>query len=406
MKKIIYITCCLIFLGNLYLPLYSQTTAEKLNEALSTTFQSTDIPGMAVAIVNQDKILYQNQFGYADIETKTPYTQNTIHNIGSTSKTFIGVAIMQLIEQGKLTLDTKINEVLPFKVVNPYHPGVDITVRHLATHTSSIRDRNFNYGLRAYVSRDDKKGNRKGLPLISKIQFKRMLKNEDIPMGTFLKNTLSKNGKWYKKKNYYKNPPGTTVQYSNISSALAGYVVETITGQKYADYVQQHILNPLGMTASGWTKASVDPTQFANRYMKGKQVPDYHLITYPDGGLISSTADLSIYLMAMMKGYKGESQFLSKASFHTMMTTQLDQRPLVQTIKNAERHYGVFWNIFGDEGKGDIGHSGSDPGILSFMYFDPETGVGCVLTTNADENPNHANVIKMWELLIKYKAQF
>jgi len=404
MKKISSIICFLIFLGNLPITLKSQTATEKLSRELRKTFQSSNIPGIAVAIVNQDKVLYQNQFGYADIATKKPYTQNTIHNIGSTTKTFIGVALMQLIEQGKLTLDTKINEVLPFKVTNPYHPEIDITVRHLATHTSSIKDNNFNYNLRAYVSTDD--SNRKGLPFIYKILFKRILKNEDIPMDAFMENTLSKEGKWYKKKNYYKDAPGTTVNYSNISAALAGYVVEVITGQKYADYVQQNILKPLGMRASGWTKAEVDQTQFASRYLKGKTVPDYHLITYPDGGLISSTADLSTYLMAMIKGYKGESPLLSAASFQTMMTSQLHQAPLVQTVKNAERHYGVFWNIFGEKGKGDIGHSGSDPGILSFMYFDPKTGVGCVLTTNTDENPNIAEVIKMWELLVKYKAEF
>ncbi len=406
MKKHKGIIWLLIFLGNLSITLNSQTTVEKLSQELKAAFQNSTIPGMAVAIVNQDSVLYRNQFGYADKVTKKLYTQNTIHNIGSTSKTFIGIAIMQLVEQGKLSLDTKISDVLPFKVVNPYHPEIDITVRHLATHTSSIRDRNFNYGLRAYVSTDDRKGIRKGFPFISKIQFKQMLKNEDIAMGEFLENTLSNKGKWYKKKNYYKNAPGTVGHYSNISSALAGYVVEVITGQKYADYVQQNILNPLGMRASGWRKANVDQTQFASRYLKGKLVPDYHLITYPDGGLISSAADLSTYLMAMIKGYKGESQLLSAAAFQTMMTSQLNQAPLVKTITSAERHYGVFWNIFGDEGKGDIGHSGSDPGILSFMYFDPDTGTGCVLTTNGDENPNHANVIKIWEILVKYKTQF
>ena len=382
-----------------------QTTAEAFDQALTNAFKSTNIPGMAVAIVNQDKILYQNQFGYADLATKKPYTQNTIHNIGSTSKTFIGVSIMQLVDQGKLTLDTKVNDILPFKVVNPYHPEIDITVRQLATHTASIRDRTFNYDLKAYVSNDETKGNRKGLPLIYKIHFKRMLKNEDISLGEFLENTLSKKGKWYKKKNYLKDAPGAREQYTNIGAALAGYVVEVVSGQPYADYVQQNILTPLGMTASGWAKAKVAPTQYASRYIKGKAVPDYHLTTYPDGGLISSTADLSTYLMELIKGYNGSSNFLPASAFQTMMTDQFEQAPLKNSILKAEGRSGIFYDIFGKTGNGDIGHSGSDPGILSFMYFDPESGIGCLLMTNTDSDTDGTEVIKMWQLVIKYRNE-
>lgn len=386
--------------------LKGQTATEELDQELTKTFQSTNIPGMAVAIVNKDKILYQNEFGYADLSTYAPYTQHTIHNIGSLSKTFIGIAIMQLVEQGKLTLDTKINDILPFKVVNPHHESLDITVRHLVTHTSTIRDRIFNYGLRAYVSDDNTKGNRKGLPLKYKIQFKRMLKSEQVTLGQFLENTLSKKGKWYRKKNFYKYAPSTEENYSNIAAALAGYIVEVITGEKYADYVVNHILQPLGMTASGWTYESIDQSQFANRYMKGNPVPNYRLITYPDGGLISSVADLSTYQMAMIKGYYGECNLLSATSFQTLMTDQFSQPPLAQSIKTYERRYGVFWNIFGTKGPGDIGHGGSDPGVLSFMFFDPASGLGCLLLTNTEADTHHEEVVKMWELLIKHREGF
>ena len=158
MKKRSTIICFFIFLGNLPLALNSQTTPNELHQALNNIFQSSNMAGMAVAIVNKDEVLYKNQFGYADVASKKPYTHNTIHNIGSTSKTFIGVAIMQLVEQGQLTLDTKVNDILPFKVTNPHHPESAITIRQLATHTSSIRDHHFNYALRAYTSTDATKG--------------------------------------------------------------------------------------------------------------------------------------------------------------------------------------------------------------------------------------------------------
>lgn len=406
MKKRNSIICFLIFLGKLTITLNSQTTPNELNQALNNIFQSSNMPGMAVAMVNKDEVLYQNQFGYADVAAKKPYTQHTIHNIGSTSKTFIGMALMQLVEQGKLTLDTKVNDILPFKVNNPYHPASAITIRQLATHTSSIRDHHFNYALRAYTSTDHTKGNRKGLPLMYKIQFKRMLKNEAIPLGTFLENTLAKKGKWYKKKHFYKVAPGTTEHYSNIGAALAGYIVEIVAGEKYADYVVNHILKPLKMEATGWTAETTNQAQFAERYVNGVPFPNYALTTYPDGGLISSAADLSRYLMAMIKGYKGESQLLSTASFQQMMSNQYEQAPLVNSIKKTAGRSGIFWDIFAKKGKGDIGHNGSDPGILTFMYFDPESGIGCLLFTNIDaEDKAIKKVIQMWEVLIKYRNE-
>ena len=388
-------------------PINSQAPAEKISQELNTAFQNSSIPGIAISIVNKDKILYQKEFGYADVAKKTPYTQHTIHNIGSTSKTFIGIALMQLVEQGKLTLDTEVNDLLPFKISNPYHPTEAITIRQLATHTSSIRDRNFNYGLRAYVSDDTAKGNRKGLPLIYKIQFKRMQKNEVISLNQFLENTLSKKGKWYKKKNYYKTAPGTTEHYSNIGAALAGYLVELVTGEPYADYVVNHILQPLGMKSTAWNMDKLNPNLFAKRYVNGKVVPNYQLLTYPDGALISSIADLNIYLMAMIKGYYGGNELLSAASYKEMMSNQYERTPLSKSIVKTEGRSGIFWDIFAKKGKGDIGHNGSDPGILTFMYFDPVSGIGCLLKTNTDsEDENIKAVLNIWEILIKHRVQF
>lgn len=404
MKSAIISTFALLLIG--WTSLNAQMSKEELGQKLSTTFQKANFPGMTVAIVDKDQILFQKEFGYADIATKKPYTKNTIHNIGSTSKTFIGISIMQLVEQGKLSLDDKVNDILPFKVTNPYHPETPITIRQLATHTSTIRDRNFNYGLKAYVSDDDSKGNRKGLPLIYKIMFKRILKNERVSLGAFVENTLSKKGKWYKKKNFYKNEPGTTEEYSNIGAALAGYIVEVVSGENYGDYVVNHILKPLGMNASGWTRKTTNSAEYAQRYVNRIPFPNYDLMTYPDGGLISSSADLTTYLMEMIRGYQGKSQLLSAESFQIMMSNQYEQSPLAKTIEETEGRSGIFWDIFGKEGTGDIGHNGSDPGILTFMYFDPEKGIGCLLKTNTDsEDKQIKEVVKIWELLIKYRNE-
>ena len=101
------------------------------------------INGFSVAIVNENDVLYQTGIGYADTGSKDRFTENTIQNIGSVSKTFIGIALLKAQEMGKLSLDDPINKYLPFKVFNPDYPEVDITLRQLSTHTSTILDTDY-----------------------------------------------------------------------------------------------------------------------------------------------------------------------------------------------------------------------------------------------------------------------
>lgn len=401
--KNLFLSCLTLLIASIS---FGQTPAENLNTLLQNAYTDSSIPGIAVAIVSKDQVLYKNAFGYEDLKTKQAYTQESSHNIGSTSKTFIGIAIMQLVESGKLNLDEDINNYLPFKINNPYQPESIITLRQLATHTATIRDRNRNYALRSYVSEDNVRGNRKGLPFIYKIQFKRMLKNKNMDLGAFLEKTLSKDGSWYHKKNFYKNEPGTTYNYSNIGSALAAYIVEIISGEKYADYVVNNILKPLQLNHTNWTLDAASQAHFTKRYIGDKSVPDYNLITYPDGGMYSNTTDLSTYLMAMMKGYYGESNLLRPESFDLMMGNQFKQAPLSNTAGNIKDQRGLFWDIFGTAANGDIGHSGSDPGVLSFMYFNPEDGLGCILLTNMDSHKNFDEVLNIWQLIINHKINF
>lgn len=144
MKKII------IFLFSLLL--YSCTKKEKthssefllaqkeLTEQLTKISTQTDFNGFGVAISNENEVLYQNGFGIANLEPKQKYDENTVQNIASVSKTFIGIAILKAQELGKLQLDDPINKYLSFKVTNPYYPNIPITIRQLTTHTSSIND--------------------------------------------------------------------------------------------------------------------------------------------------------------------------------------------------------------------------------------------------------------------------
>ena len=117
-----------------------QVSIDSLTEQLSAYYKRGHIKGFGVAIVTGDTILYETGFGYANESEKIPYTSRSLQNIASISKTFLGLAILKAQEQGKLKLENPINKYLPFKVQNPYYPNIEITIRQLTTHTSSITD--------------------------------------------------------------------------------------------------------------------------------------------------------------------------------------------------------------------------------------------------------------------------
>ncbi|NHZ90267.1 serine hydrolase [Massilia sp. CCM 8733] len=109
--------------------------------------------------------------------------------------------------------------------------------------------------------------------------------------------------------------------------------------------------------------------------------PLYSLITYPDGGLISSADDLAIYLVEMIKGYRGESALLGKASFRLLFDKQFADDAIPADSPKSEPNGGLFWR---HSANGQIGHSGSDPGVSTFMAFDPVTGTGKLFLMNSD----------------------
>ena len=113
-------------------------TANTLQQKITQLSNQSDLSGFTVSIVNADSVLFSKGYGYSNKEQKVPYQTDHVQIIASISKTWIGLALMQCVEQGKFSLDTDVNDLLPFKVINPNYPNQPITVRHLATHTSSI----------------------------------------------------------------------------------------------------------------------------------------------------------------------------------------------------------------------------------------------------------------------------
>lgn len=385
MKKIL-IVVTLIILGSL--KLQGQTYSDLLTNELTNHFEASGIPGFSVALVNQNKVLYQNGFGLSNKKQDKNYGIMTVQNLGSVSKTIVGLALVKAIADGKLTLDTKINDILPFKVFNPYFKDSPILVRHLANHTSGILDTK-NYG-RSYILNSNFEPSED----VHKDYLAFLKSHESIPLKNFLFNILNEKGEWYRKKNFLKTAPGSNKKYANLNAALMAYLIEIATETPFDEYTQAKIFSPLAMINTSWKINDSMRSELATPYFpNGTEVPRYRLITFPDGGLFSSTSDLSIFLQEMIKAYSGSSDYLLPEYAKMLLPGDGD--------KNR-----AFWGM-GVTSR-NIGHGGSDPGVQTDLQFNADSKVGRIIMANVNAEDNEElwkQYRKIHEILEKYEQK-
>lgn len=344
---------------------------QQFDKQLTSLFDSLKVPGVAVLVFTKDKVLYKKEIGYANLEKKIPYTLDTVTNIASISKTFIGGSLAKAQEDGLLSLDEDINDILPFKVVNPYFPNGKITLKNLASHTSGIEDdeTKYIYSYSAYGAKN-------------------------MTLKDFLYSYLNPEGKWYSRDNFSNNKPGTSFSYSNIGSALAGYCIEVRSKMTYADYVRKNIFEKLSMNNSGWNRSEFKLANIALNYSKLRidftnhtesmgatlePMPAYELITYPDGGVMTTVNDLSKYLQAIMKR---QDTFITAKSIDLMLQKQFNDTNVPPERKETDENIGLFWSYSGEK---VWGHTGSDPGVDTSMYVN-SNNVGLIAFINTDDS--------------------
>ena len=346
----------------------SLTVSDSLTIELQEIQDENILPGFAISIFTKDSILYQKGFGHSDIKTQKEYSVESVQIIASIAKTLIGVALMKAVEEGQINLDDEINDILPFKASNPTFPKTPITIRHLATHTSSISSTdNSDEGYRfetPLLKEDFPEAHHPGLENLNK--------TEDLSMANYLAYKLSAQGRWYEESVFNSSEPGTSYEYSNLGATLLAHCIEIRTGESFKEYTGRLILKPLNMESSTWNLEEVDQEKeivYYNEILN--EVPRYKLVSYPDGGLYSSVSDLTKYLQEMMKGYDGEGRLLTTESYQEMMTQQYDDEELPD---------GLCWDLA--MGVDLIGHAGNDYGTSTLAYFSPSTGVGRILFSN------------------------
>lgn len=368
--------------------LMGQSNQERLTEDLSKHFKTSHLPGFAVAIVNADSILYQESFGFENIQTKTPFSLSKRFYVASITKTFIGIGLMKLLEEGKLALSTPINDILPFEVVNPHYKDNPITVEHLARHTSSIL--NGNLALKSWYLDDEFDFEKKEIGKMAFNDFTSWAKNTKMELGDFLKESLSSEGSLYSKKTFSKTTPGAHYEYSNVGAALAAYIIELKTGVSFDQYVENFITNELHFKPGVWRHHQGNELPITY-FQTQVEAPIHRPSLYPTGGMMLSCEELALYVKEMINGYEGKSQILHQDSFLKMMSSP--------DIGKG----GLFWELNGDT----IGHNGGNYGVTCFMGFDKTTGIGKLFMTNISSYKNGnllQEMIAIWKKLSQYES--
>jgi len=376
-----------------------------LTKEINQIYKDSIFNGFAVSVVNESGALYTEGFGFSDIKERKKYTDKTIQNIASISKTFVGISLLKAQELGKLNLDEPIEKHLSFKVFNPNFPNEKITIRQLATHTSSIIDNTFYLSKNYYLKPNQNLNN-------IKLNFdnEQIFNQPDsiISMGLFLENILTKNGKW-NKKSFSRNKPGSIYEYSNIATALAAYIVEKATKETFQNFTNKYILQPLKMSNSGWKFEDIEFSKFSRLYENPTTpLPYYEMVTFPDGGFITSASDLSKFLTELIKGYNGKGSILSKESYKEYFHPQLSASNF--TERNEQNPYNESYNVgvfIGFGYTGYIGHTGGDPGVLSMMFFNTKSNIGRIMiyNTNFSDKKGNDAFYKIWDLLEKYQSK-
>jgi len=336
---------------------------------IDSIFKETNIPGGAVAIVSVDSILWIGTFGFANLETGDPITENTHFCIGSCTKSFTGLGFLKLLDEGRIGLYTPVREIAPeIKIDNPWADTNPVRIVHLLEHTSGFEDSHINW----FYFKE---------PVLS------------IQQALEEKAHLRK-VRWQ---------PGTRYSYSSPGITLAGYVLQKISGQRYEDFMKQAILRPIEMKTT--TIGSSEECRRLNAvgYDKdNKPFPVYYDYDEPAGALNSSIREMALFVQFIMnRGAVGEKQIISDSLFDKI------GKPATTLAARAGLESGYSFGIGTRHEGGAIwyGHSGAVPGFLAEYYYNTDKKLGFVVLQNSFDMSFYDDVFYLvWDYMNSHVA--
>ena len=309
------------------------------------------IPGAVVVVVKDGQVVLEKGYGFSDVAKRAPVLPDTtLFRPGSVSKLFTWTAVMQQVEAGKIDLDKDVNAYLDFKI--PPYQGKPVTMRNIMTHTAGFEE-----SVRYLISSDPKAVMtlKKQMPLA-------------LPERVFA--------------------PGTTPAYSNYATALAGYIVERVSGEDFDSYVEKHIFQPLGMAHSSFRQPL--PANLAAHMSKGyrdatgKPQPFEMVIPAPAGSLSASGADMGKFMIAQLNNGAGLMKPETTAMMHDY------KAPGVGPLNSMALGFYEQWV----NGHRAIAHGGDTVWFHSYLWLFPDSDIGLYISMNSPGKAGDSGAVR------------
>lgn len=322
------------------------SVAEELSSFIQHEMQDKRLPAFSIALVDDQRVVWAQGFGYADPDKKIPATAETVYRIGSVSKLFTDIGVMQLVGRGQLDLDAPIQTYLPdFHPKNPF--GTPITLRELMSHRSGLL-------------REPPVGNYFDPSQLSLAAMVHSLNDTTLVYA-----------------------PETHTKYSNAGVAVVGYVLEHRRSEPFASYLQHAVLEPMGLGDSAFQPEPRLMARLAKAYMwsnDGKlfQAPTFELGMAPAGCMYSTVEDLGKFLSVLFNGGRGANgQVLTSETLRKMWTPQFAKA-------GQTSPYGLGFHLAELDGHREVEHGGAIYGFATQVAGLPDDKLGVVAVTTMD----------------------
>lgn len=337
---------------------FSQVEEKKLDELIQNTLKTFDVPGISVGIIKDGKMVYAKGFGVSSLTTKQKMDENTLVGIASNSKGFTATALAILADEGKLNFDDKVTKFIPeFQMYDAY-VSQEVTIKDLITHRAGL-----------------------GLG-----QGDLMFFPEG---GSLTVNDIIHNVRYLKPKNSFRS----TLDYNNIMFIVAGEVIHRVSGLSWAEFIEQKILKPVGMTSSFGSYSRAKAAKVSNIIdahapVDGKviQVPhDWNETANAAGGILSNIKDMTIWAEFLMNGFttKDGKKLVSDKQIQQLWNLQISTPVALKNSYDSNfGGYGLGWFLTDVKGHKQIYHTGGLIGTVTQFTLIPDMKLGIVVLTN------------------------
>ena len=325
----------------------SQVLFEPLQSKIDSILIAKNIPGAQLAIVSKDSVIWKHNFGYSDLENKTPVNDHTMFRIGSVTKSFIALAALTLVEEGKLKLSDKVKQLAPeIPYRNKWSKTHPVQIVHLLEHTAGFDDMH----LVEYATQGPDWTTLQGL------QF----------------HPDSRTSRW---------KPGMHMSYCNGGPPMTAFIIEKITGETIEDYVQEKIMQPIGMKHTSFLLTDYVQQHLAKGYFgeDNQEAKYWHIIDRSAGSINSTVTEMANYIQLYLNRGKTDSTRLLQA-------TTIDRMEIAKSTlagkTGEDEGYGLHIFSWDFKGVRMHGHTGGMNGYLTDFTYIPEKNIGFILLIN------------------------